>query len=185
MKRILFVITILGCSMGVWAATDSFTFVSTLSAPVASFREVETKQSVVIPEGSQFNAGSVDSTEGNIVLNGTKPMKMDTLTMQNNTTISGSKQWLVDELTINTNGSVKVGSLIADEVKIDVPENDKAELTASNLHVSGILTMKEAIATSSLWVKNGTDSDFHFVGGGPTSGGKATLSSNIFVFSEN
>ena len=182
MKRILFVVAILGCSMGVWAATDSFKFVSTLSAPVASFREVETKQKVEIPANSQFNAGSAASTQGNIVLNGTKPMTMPTLTMQNNTGISGNAKWLVNTLNIYTNGSVKIGNLIANTVEVTVPNGAMATLEAKNLLVTNKLSMKEGKATSSLWVLNNENDDFHFVGGGPTSGGDAQLVSKIFVF---
>lgn len=110
----------------VWGQANSFHFVSTLSSPVASFYQLETKlsnETTTFPNGAVFNVGAaVPGADGEIVVDGNGgPILIRELTMQNDTTLSSAStsRWLVNTMTIHPGGVVSVGQLIANTVILE------------------------------------------------------------------
>lgn len=127
-----------------WAAPQEFTFVTTLSAPVASFKEIETQYAGVPTEfgnNAEVNLGSSKSGTGEIHIEGGNPVRINQLEMEENTTFSvgDDKKWIVDELTIGKDGEVEAQS--AHIQTLEVP-------SGSTLTVKGNLIMPGQIELS-------------------------------------
>ncbi len=179
------------CLPALGAGVNEYEFVSALSVvPEASFQAVETK-SVDYPTkfgaNTVFNVGA-PSTEGNISgdinVKG-KPIQVDILNMNNSTSVANSAntKWLVDTLNIRTGGTVRVGTLLAEQ--IDLQNTDKSKETtlqvnnklqtdtntwAKDGEIKKTGTTEETLQAD--W-KDGTDNkQFHFVPG--TATGTAT-----------
>ena len=123
MKKYILAGLFVGVGIGAAFAAESLTFVTTLSAPVASFNKVETMvdNAVQISSDARINAGNKKSTGGSINLQG-GPMSVKTLYMEDKTALSATQyngndvKWMLNELNIHRNGSVEVTSLLARDI---------------------------------------------------------------------
>ncbi len=128
-----------------WAAPQEFTFVTTLSSPVASFKEIETKYTQVPTEfgnDTEVNLGSPQSGSGTIVIQGGAPVQIDQLAMEQDTTFSvgNNKKWIVDYLTIGADGEVSPQS--ASIQKLQVPSGSKLTVN-QKLKMPGPVVLNE------------------------------------------
>lgn len=127
MKKWEFLIFLLVTFVPAWGAGDQFSFISALSAPVASFSAIETKvtqqKTTLLGE---FNIGSEASESGSIVLNGSK-MQVGNLWMEDGTKIKNPSttpiHWVVDTLQIGGTttapyAAVTVRKLLANRVSL-------------------------------------------------------------------
>lgn len=149
-----------GCLLGLvifsyvtaWGQNVSgkFEFVSTLSSPVASFDEVETKRTDMkthITEGATVFAGSQVSKQGVIMLHG-KPLYSEQLVMDNGASITSSPiNWLVKKLTIGEEAEVQVDALIAKEIVIGNGEKTYDTIT--------VRAIKKIIAENDIYTRSG------------------------------
>ena len=129
-----------------WAAPQEYTFVSTLSSPVASFKEIETKYTQVPTEfgnGTEVNLGSTRSGSGTVAVNGGAPVSIGQLVMEKNTTfaVGNSNKWIVDSLTIGTGGEVSPQS--AHIQTLQVPSGSTLSVDQT-LRMSGPVNISQA-----------------------------------------
>lgn len=173
MKYVAWIVCVVAGPALAWgASTDEFKFVSTLSAPVASFGEVETKSCVVTQPGGEFNVGNAESSGGTINIQG-GPIKVDKLYMEGNTTLgsSGNINWLVKDLYVgkltSADYTVQVNELIARLVELNNASTaTDTTLNASTLQVDST-THATAVEARNLSVNKCSDVDendcFRFV----------------------
>ncbi len=142
-----------------WAAPQQFTFVTVLSSPVASFKEIETKYTQVPTEfvaGSQVNLGSFKSGSGSITIEGGAPVQIDKLNMEEDTTFSvgDNKKWIVDSLTIGADGEVAPQS--AHIQTLTVPSGSTLKVT-KNLIMQGPINLnKDGSSVNSVTIGTGS-----------------------------
>lgn len=136
-----------------------YRFFSTLSAPIASFRKVETKDCYPLYlDGVEMNVGSANSPGGTVNIYG-NPVYIDKLYMENGTTFGvGSAKWIVDNLAIGQGGTVTVGTLLANTINSDAPLN----LTATQLWTEGDVYVDDAVITGGLLQSPETGPRFAF-----------------------
>lgn len=154
--------------MPAWA--ERFKFVSYLSAPVASFEVIETKDNEhpVAPFG-EVNAGSIASTSGEIRLEG-NPIRVTNLYMEDGTKIEmGEGHWIVRTLTIGTvadgkpEASVKVKRLQANSVYLyNSGSEESTTLNVESLTVGSGVYTSTGQATSSLTADGKEGGQFQF-----------------------
>lgn len=126
MKKLLL---IMGCIMvGVhfaWAE-EAMYFVSALSAPVASFNAVETKDRSLIttlPESAYVNVGSESSNSGTVTIGaGAGRIEIESLWLDDNTRLQGEDTWtkwmISDQLVVGTQGNVQLGGVLVNQLKL-------------------------------------------------------------------
>ncbi len=133
MKSIHLIAGLVVSSMLCWgASTDEFKFVSTLSAPVASFDTVETKSCVVTEPEGILNVGTAASTGGTINVQG-GPVQINKLYMEDGTKIgSADIKWLVTTLNIGKNATVRVKNLLASAVALWNSDSVESKLDVTN-----------------------------------------------------
>ncbi len=137
----------------VWGQANSFSFISTLSSPVASFYQLETKlnsETTTFPNGAVFNVGAaVQGANGEIVVDGNGgPILISQLTMQDGTTLSSeaTSRWLVNTMTIHPGGVVSVAQLIANTVTLaNVPGTMQIQQVTFDTVPSGGIGASESI----------------------------------------
>lgn len=141
------------CLPALGAGVNEYEFVSALSVvPKASFQEVETKSAKPTKFGANtvFNVGA-PSTAGNISgdinVKG-KPIRVDTLHMNNSTRVANNTntKWLVDTLYIRTGGTVRVGTLLAEQIDLQ----NTAKSMGTTLQVNNKLQ-----TDTNTWAKDG------------------------------
>ena len=160
----------------VWAEEKMY-FVTALSAPIASFNTVETKDTVPtnISENSQMNIGSKAVETGTIrLLPDAGPMKIGSLLLKDDTQLVGSEnltKWMIaDYITVGKDSAVTVGGVLAN--KLQLRNSDESETTiqvgSGTLKVAHNITINdvkvEAQTNSSVSLQVGSaGGSFHFV----------------------
>lgn len=183
------VFILVACMPALGAGVNEYEFVSALSVPEASFQAVETKS---VDHPTKFGANTVFNvgaplTEGNISgdinVKG-KPIRVDTLHMNNSTRVANSAntKWLVDTLNIRTGGTVRVGTLLAEQIDLQntaksmgttLQVANKLQTDTNTWAKDGEIKGTGTDATLVADWKDGTDNkQFHFVPG--TATGAAT-----------
>lgn len=155
MRRRLWALGILMVSQLAWGAPQELQFISTLSSPVGSFREIEAKDCYVqvkFPrnEGTgEVNIGSSSALGGTVRIQG-QPFEVGTLWLENNTTfrMSSGVKWIVNEVRIGNFGSVEPTSLHAQNIVNDSAKD--ANLSARKVIVDGNVTTTSAVVGSTL-----------------------------------
>ncbi|MBR2082158.1 MAG: hypothetical protein IJ876_04005 [Elusimicrobiaceae bacterium] len=150
MKYIAGLLGVMLLGSQVWAAPEQMTMYATLSAPIASFREVKTElmDRPVTPK-TELNVGSRESTGGAIKLKGNRPLEITNLWMENKTTLNiRANKWWVDKLIVADKGNVTInGYLIASELK-NVSNGDFQINVSKNLRVGNKLQVQTLELTS-------------------------------------
>ena len=160
MKYTIGVLGLLLVSSCVWAEPETMTMYSTLSAPIGSFWQVETKtcETVVMPAQSQLNLGSVatdgsvGSSGGNISVQGTKPISITKLRMEKGTKlqVSSNARWMVSTLKIAPSATFTLnGDLIANKLTLkNIANNSTVNATVLRLGKNLTVTSKAEITGS-------------------------------------
>ncbi len=153
MKKLILLVSCVVAWVGLAWADEQMYFVTALSAPIASFNTVETKDCVptTIGENAQINIGSDAVGDGTVrLLPGSGPMKVESFLLADNTKVLGSanwKKWLIsDMLAVGSNGSVTVGGILAEKLQLRNSAEKTTQITVEQtLKVSHNITAKKVI----------------------------------------
>ena len=155
MKCKWWVLGIMWVSSWAWSAPQELTFVSTLSSPIGSFKEVVAKDcqvQVTFPSNGgigEVNIGSSQSSGGSVSIQG-KPFWVGTLWMEEDTTfrVGDNSKWIVNEVTLGNYGEIRPLSVHVQTLAND--ENQNTNLSASNVYMDGNLTTNSAVVSNKL-----------------------------------
>ena len=188
MKQKIFLLGLLFTGVTVWAAPTELQFVSTLSAPASSFKEVETKGSrpVVVGNGVEMNIGSSAASQGTIKLEG-NALAVNHLYMEGKTTlqVADTKIWRVGQLYIGNEGNVSPKNLLVSTLNVGDSQhkNISLNLDANTLTTTGGVTAQTVSITSKLDVKHPSHPENQFIFSGIGTGeatGEATFAAPIY-----
>ncbi len=133
MKHIVVFCGIVVLSVSAWAAPERMEMYATLSAPIASFGEIQTvgSEPVKMPSDSELNLGFASDTtnataSGKVDLQGKKPLRITNLYMEKGTALvvgqdeNNKAKWMVTTLYLAPTGKATFnGALIVDTLAID------------------------------------------------------------------
>ncbi len=175
MKRKVILLGLLVVGVNVSAAPTEFQFVSTLSAPVASFKEVETKESkpVKINSGAEMNIGSSVASKGTVKLN--NKALVTRLYMEDKTVLEvvNGRVWTVGQLYVGTSGDVSPQNLLVSTLNIGDAQHQNTSLTldANTMKTEGNVIAKTVTVTGELDVNDSGHPENRFVFGKNGTGG--------------
>ncbi len=151
-----------------WAGAEpeKMTMYATLSAPIGSFWQVETKtcEPVVMPANSQLNLGNVaidgtlGSSGGNIAIQNTvKPLTISTLRMEKDTKLSvgNNARWIVTTLQIAPSGTFTLnGDLIVNKLSLSLKNDTTTTINATVLRLGQNITVTGTAEIGSIQTEN-------------------------------
>lgn len=150
MKKFILLMTCLMVWVSLAWAEEKMYFVTALSAPIASFNTVETKDCVptTISANSQMNIGSDVAGTGIIrLVPNAGPMKVESLLLADNTKLGGSanwKKWLLSNLlTVGDDSVVTVGGILANQLQLRNGAQETTVTVNQTLKVNSSLTVKD------------------------------------------
>lgn len=138
-----------------WGAPQELRFVSTLSSPIGSFKEVVAKDchvQVKFPRNEgigEVNIGSSRSSGGSVSIQG-RPFLVQNLWMEEDTTfrVGDTSKWIVNTVTLGNYGEMRPVSVHVQTLAND--ENKNTNLSASKMIVDGDLTTLSSAVSNKL-----------------------------------